>query len=394
MMDDDNKNESPFTWTPTSVPVTWSSPEERRANRHKNKGKRRRNSPALPQNSVAPCSPIPQQSPTFSQSALPALQPGTQPIPSQSAYPPQNPNLGFQQSTLASQQVGYPTFSQSTLPVAHKESASQQGAYQQRVYSTSRQAYRQNSRSRRNTWIRRLSTLMIICGILALPVYFGVTFLYTWYQQNGLESQLKAKNPHIISQQASMGQDSFVLINALDDKLKEIKDQALALAELAAYEKELATFAKAAKDLQASIINKGGEPIGKIVIPSIGMDVILVEGVGTNDLKIAPGHWPETPLPGLGGNFVISGHRSTYGAPFFKLNDLQEGDEVNIILPYVIAKYVVTRVIIVNPNEVDTVAQRGIEEVSLVACHPIYSAKQRIVAQAELVSFKLISSEE
>jgi sortase A len=119
----------------------------------------------------------------------------------------------------------------------------------------------------------------------------------------------------------------------------------------------------------------------------------MVEGTGTGDLKQGPGHWAETPFPGQGGNFVVSGHRTTYGAPFFKLNDVKVGDEVDLVLPYAVARYTVTRVVIVSPDQVDTVAQLGREQVSLAACHPIYSAKQRIVVQGDLTSFKLVKSQ-
>jgi sortase A len=87
---------------------------------------------------------------------------------------------------------------------------------------------------------------------------------------------------------------------------------------------------------------------------------------------------------------VVSGHRTTYGAPFRKLNKVEVGDEIDLVLPYGVARYTVTRVVIVLPTEVDEVAQLGREQVSLAACHPLYSAKQRIVVQGDLTSFKLI----
>jgi sortase A len=58
-------------------------------------------------------------------------------------------------------------------------------------------------------------------------------------------------------------------------------------------------------------------------------------------------------------------------------------------LPYGVAHYTVTRVVIVYPDQVETVAQLGREQISLAACHPLYSAKQRIVVQGDLTGFKL-----
>ena len=108
------------------------------------------------------------------------------------------------------------------------------------------------------------------------------------------------------------------------------------------------------------------------------------------DLKKGPGHWEETPLPGQGGNFVVSGHRTTYGAPFFKLNELKPGDEIDLIFPYAVCKYTVTAILIVLPTDMESVKQEDREEVSLAACHPIYSSRQRIVAKGDLTSFSLL----
>ena len=54
----------------------------------------------------------------------------------------------------------------------------------------------------------------------------------------------------------------------------------------------------------------------------------MVEGVSLADLKKGPGHYPETPLPGQEGNAAIAGHRTTYGAPFHRLDELKPGDEI------------------------------------------------------------------
>src|SRR5680860_607420 len=123
-------------------------------------------------------------------------------------------------------------------------------------------------------------------------------------------------------------------------------------------------------------------------IPEIGLDVIMVEGTTTGALRRGPGHWSETPMPGLGGNFVISGHRTTYGGPFLRLDRLNQGDVIRVALPYVLLEYRVTRKLIVSPDEVNVVAQRGVEELSLTTCHPIYSAKQRLIIQAKMVTLR------
>ncbi len=74
-----------------------------------------------------------------------------------------------------------------------------------------------------------------------------------------------------------------------------------------------------------------GEPVGIIGIPRIGLERVIVEGVSKVDLKKGPGHYPGTPLPGQAGNVGIAGHRTTYGAPFNRIDELVPGDEINIV---------------------------------------------------------------
>src|SRR3954447_5355399 len=71
-----------------------------------------------------------------------------------------------------------------------------------------------------------------------------------------------------------------------------------------------------------------GDPVTRLEIPKMSLDEIVVSGVGTDDLKKGPGHYSQTPLPGEHGNAAIAGHRTTYGAPFLDIDNLQPGDEV------------------------------------------------------------------
>jgi len=242
---------------------------------------------------------------------------------------------------------------------------------------------------------------MILAGVVLLA-WVPSTWAYTWFQQRDLKQQLEHSSPQVTSMAADLSATDFVPIDVKSENAQEaavgeaeVAAEAAAAAAAAAAEAErqaqLDAFEAAAVAYEATVSGKPGEPIGKIIIPSIGMDVIMVEGTGKGDLKVGPGHWPETPFPGQGGNFVVSGHRTTYGAPFLKLNKVEVGDEINIVTPYAVARYIVTRVIIVLPTEVNEVAQLGKEQVSLAACHPIYSARQRIVVQGDLTGFKLIT---
>lgn len=127
-----------------------------------------------------------------------------------------------------------------------------------------------------------------------------------------------------------------------------------------------------------------GEPTAHLVIPKIGVDKIVVEGVSLSDLKKGPGHYPETPLPGQEGNAAIAGHRTTYGAPFNRIDELVAGDEIRVETVQGDFRYVVTEQLIVSPTQVEVLEDKGDNRLTLTACHPKYSARQRIVVVAQL----------
>ncbi len=127
-----------------------------------------------------------------------------------------------------------------------------------------------------------------------------------------------------------------------------------------------------------------GEPTARIVIPKIGVDKIVVEGVALADLKKGPGHYPESPLPGQQGNAAIAGHRTTYGAPFNRIDELVPGDEITVETVQGEFRYLVSEQLIVSPTQVEVLADQGDNRLTLTACHPKYSARQRIVVVAQL----------
>jgi sortase A len=127
-----------------------------------------------------------------------------------------------------------------------------------------------------------------------------------------------------------------------------------------------------------------GEATARIVIPTIGVDKIVVEGVSLRDLKKGPGHFPETPLPGQEGNAAIAGHRTTYGAPFHRIDELEPGDEITVETVQGEFRYLVSEQQIVSPSQVEVLEDKGDNRLTLTACHPKYSARQRIVVVALL----------
>lgn len=127
-----------------------------------------------------------------------------------------------------------------------------------------------------------------------------------------------------------------------------------------------------------------GQPVGVIRIPKIGVNKVVVEGTATADLHLGPGHYPGTPLPGQPGNAAIAGHRTTYGAPFYNLNELVPGDPIFVTTTQGLFLYCVTHVLVVSPSDLAVVAPSPAPELTLTTCNPRFSASQRLVVQASL----------
>jgi sortase A len=127
-----------------------------------------------------------------------------------------------------------------------------------------------------------------------------------------------------------------------------------------------------------------GTAVAHIRIPRIGVDKIVVQGVGVPDLKKGPGHYPTSPLPGQPGNAAIAGHRTTYGAPFNRIDELKAGDEILITTLQGSFRYQVRQQLIVQPDQVDILKDFGDDRLTLTSCNPKYSARQRIVVVSAL----------
>jgi len=141
-----------------------------------------------------------------------------------------------------------------------------------------------------------------------------------------------------------------------------------------------------------------GSGIAVLRIPRLGdwndRPPVVVEGVSTADLKKGPGHMPATALPGELGNVVLSGHRTTYGAPFERLDELRQGDAVVVETRDTWFTYTVTGTRIVRPSAVEVTypvpGDRGAAPterlLTMTTCHPRFSARQRMVVAAELTA--------
>lgn len=129
-----------------------------------------------------------------------------------------------------------------------------------------------------------------------------------------------------------------------------------------------------------------GSPVGVIEIPKIGLDQVVVEGTSTADLRLGPGHYSGTPLPGEAGNVAIAGHRTTYQHPFYNLNLLVPGDDIRITTLQGTFTYQVQRSVVVSPSDTAVADPTPTPTLTLTTCTPVYSASHRLVVQARLLS--------
>jgi sortase A len=136
----------------------------------------------------------------------------------------------------------------------------------------------------------------------------------------------------------------------------------------------------------APVVPVAGGGVGFLEAPSISLRAAVVEGVGVRELRKGPGHLPQSALPGQQGNVVISGHRTTYGAPFNRLDELADGDVLRMVVPGGTFEYRVTSKRIVAPTEVSVIAPTQDSRLTLTTCHPKFSAKQRLIVVASLVT--------
>ena len=152
-----------------------------------------------------------------------------------------------------------------------------------------------------------------------------------------------------------------------------------------------------------------GSAIAQIQAPDAGLNSIVVSSTDVGDLRKGPGHYSDTSLLCQSGNSAVAGHRTTYGAPFgnFGETSFSYGSEIYVHTAYGSCTYMITEKFIVNPSDTwvlseqcvgggydqrncdETIARTG-TNIILTTCHPKYSAAQRLIVVAELVSSEAV----
>ena len=129
-----------------------------------------------------------------------------------------------------------------------------------------------------------------------------------------------------------------------------------------------------------------GAALTRLVIPTLKVDTVVVEGTGASALRAGAGHYPNTPLPGEDGNVAIAGHRTTYGKPFANLDRMHVGEEIVLETPLGRHVYRVTKEpFVVSNTDFTVITQTPGKTLTLTTCHPKGSARQRLIIRAEML---------
>lgn len=216
-------------------------------------------------------------------------------------------------------------------------------------------------------FLRWLATVLMLSGVLLIA---DAVVAVTW--QEPISAYLAARS-----------QDD------LEGDLDALAEQGPSPLELRALQslpdddKRVAYLARRTREQLAE-----GDAIGRIVLPTLDRRYVMVNGVAPDDLRRGPGIYDDTEMPGEGGTVGVAGHRTTYGAPFRDIDDLEPGDTIELEMPYADFTYVVQRRAIVEPTDLSVIDDVGYERLVLTACHPLYSAAQRIVVFARLAEMR------
>jgi sortase A len=216
-------------------------------------------------------------------------------------------------------------------------------------------------------WLRPISSVLLVVGLLLLAD--AVTTLVWQEPVSALYAKL---------QQGRLNHD----LAKLEGTEPTATDRKV-LSHLPGLDRKLA-YAARVLDRRTD----DGQALGRISLPSIGVSAVVVAGTDTAALRRGPGHYPGTPLPGAPGTVAIAGHRTTYGAWFRRLDQLNTGDKISLTMPYGRFTYAVERRRIVLPTDTWVTHRVGYDRLVLSACHPLYSAAKRIVVFARLVATK------
>jgi sortase A len=209
--------------------------------------------------------------------------------------------------------------------------------------------------------VHLLGTLLAVAGVLTL-----VWALLVWQWQDPFTALYTTWKQHQLASQYDKRARSFTTT--------------ISGPTVAAERKSIAREAK-----QYRLSSKRGQVIGRLRVPRMGVNMLLVNGTDHDTLKKGPGRDGRTFMPGENRLIYIAGHRTTYLAPFSHIDRLRSGDRVTIELPYGTFIYAVTRHRIVKSTDLSVLRSPRHELVELQACHPRFFASHRYIVYAKLL---------
>ena len=180
----------------------------------------------------------------------------------------------------------------------------------------------------------------------------------------------------------------YILLSPIIQNMLSIRDQERALSDWKVNAEEYTEKLNEIKEEQNIGLQEEEQPATfplRLLIPSLRLDVIVSEGTDKEALKNGPGHIIGTSYPGEIGTVAISGHRTTYGAPFANLDKLKPGDEILLIALYATYIYEVTELRIVKPADNQVLDPTPYPSLVLTTCHPKYSARERLIVFAKMI---------
>ena len=210
-------------------------------------------------------------------------------------------------------------------------------------------------------WVRFTGTVLIAAGVLTL-----LWALVVWQWQDPFTALYTKWRQHQLTDQYEKRVESFRVPPAHTSPVNEQR-----------------TIALLARRYRRQA--KRGEAIGRIKVPHMGVNMILVNGTDHDTLKKGPGRDLRTFMPGENRLVYIAGHRTTYLAPFSHIDRLRSGDRVTIEVPYATFVYTVTHHRIVKATDLSVLRSPTHELVELQACHPRFFASHRYIVYARLV---------
>ncbi|HXY85834.1 MAG TPA: class E sortase [Gaiellaceae bacterium] len=211
--------------------------------------------------------------------------------------------------------------------------------------------------------LRLLGTIVTVLGVLTF-----VWAMVVWQWQDPFTALYTTWKQHQLAQQYEKRVATFVPPKPVHHGIS-----------LAAERKSIAADAA-----RYRATTHEGQAIGRIRVPRMGINMVLVDGTSEGSLMKGPGRDLQTYMPGQNRLVYIAGHRTTYLAPFSHIDSMRPGDSVTIEVPYATFLYRVTGYRIVPATDLSVLKSPNHELLALQACHPRFFATHRYIVYAKL----------